>query len=288
MYSEGESNSNSTEFGNRREGLLIINAVLLSKSTSYKTGLQSLNRAIGIMLDSEDPSTTHTRVAWNSLSASVSAVGQLTCLLSHCELRCLRAANAVWLPSLRSMVSPERRHYFDWEGLPTVSQAPVTITCLGAGSEGDRAGSSVCLPLRSLVVEALFKPYLPYMKGIVVEYLRRRTKLTDFRTVPEDAHELEEEIELLERTMYHRQMTSWLEYFRWYVKVQTDPEVNLGEFFTGPVVCKDWRSQKDTDPLFHQYGLLWKAYDWVLQNYTFQPNILGVGEATVREGEGLQ
>lgn len=149
-------------------------------------------------------------------------------------------------------------------------------------------GSSVCLPLRSLVVEALFKPYLPYMKGIVVEYLRRRTKLTDFRTVPEDAHELEEEMELLERTMYHRQMTSWLEYFRWYVKVQTDPEVNLGEFFTGPVVCKDWRSQKDTDPLFHQYGLLWKAYDWVLQNYTFQPNILGVGEATVREGEGLQ
>lgn len=97
--------------------------------------------------------------------------------------------------------------------------------------------------------------------------------------MPDRYHVNPDEVEFLERTMYRRHLSRWLEYLSGYTRVQNDLDLMLSEFFSGPVVSMDLKSiHKKEEPAFHRFGLLWKTIDWVIQHYDLKPFILDSGD----------
>ena len=83
------------------------------------------------------------------------------------------------------------------------------------------------------------RPLNPYLKGSLVEWLRRET-------APKDLHLFPDEARL----------------------------GNVGDFFEAPVVNRSWKTET-TDPQLVRFGLLWKVDDWLaLKGLDFQVPIL--------------
>lgn len=106
------------------------------------------------------------------------------------------------------------------------------------------------------------RPLDPYLRGVLVAFLRERTKPLDIKLFPDlkiDGLEY-----LHEWTVLRAWVKQWLAYVRWYWLTAWSPDVTIQDFFEAPVVNRSWKVKK-TDPQLVQFGLLWKVYDWLAE-----------------------
>lgn len=103
------------------------------------------------------------------------------------------------------------------------------------------------------------KPINPYLKGLIVYWLRNELKPKEIRLIPEELL-FDGEREILERTVIHNWIKMWLKWLSWYNSINLMPDPPLSSFFEAPICSTSWRkSLEDLD--FFKYGLLWKCYD---------------------------
>lgn len=106
------------------------------------------------------------------------------------------------------------------------------------------------------------RPLDPYLRGVLVAFLRERTKPLDIKLFPDlkiDGLEY-----LYEWTVLRAWVKQWLAYVRWYWLTAWSPDVTIQDFFEAPVVNRSWKVKK-TDPQLVRFGLLWQVYDWLAE-----------------------
>lgn len=102
-------------------------------------------------------------------------------------------------------------------------------------------------------------PLNPYLKGQLIEYLRKETAPLQLKLPPEDVSLGESVRDMMEFTVLRGWMKQWLAYLRWYHLKAWSP---LQDFFEAPVVNRSWKIER-TDPSLVRFGLLWRVYDWI-------------------------
>lgn len=116
-------------------------------------------------------------------------------------------------------------------------------------------------------------PLNPYLKGLIVDFLRKELKPKELKLVPEELT-FENQSELLEYTLIHQWMKSWLQYVYWFHTVALNLDPSLVELFDVPLVETSWRGTK-IDKDLYRFGLVWKVYDMVGQRgLSWRPPIL--------------
>lgn len=103
------------------------------------------------------------------------------------------------------------------------------------------------------------RPLNPYLKGLIVEFLRKELKPKELRMVP-DEPTFDGEREILERTVILGWIKMWLKWVSWYYSILLTPDPSLSNFFEAPICATSWKADRD-DVEFIRYGLLWKCYD---------------------------
>lgn len=107
-------------------------------------------------------------------------------------------------------------------------------------------------------------PQAPYLKGVIVDFLRRKLYYRDL-TVPPDELVFDGELEILERTCLRNWMTQWLTWVKWYHMVAMAPDPCLRDLlFDCPVVETKWY-RRNVDHELVTFGRLWKVYDMITE-----------------------
>lgn len=113
------------------------------------------------------------------------------------------------------------------------------------------------LPLEWWIGRGL--PLNPYLKGLIVEMLRKELQPQDIRLVSGDLV-FNGELEILERTLILNWVKQWLKWNYWYFSVALGPDPSIYALFTAPICAIHWkRTQFDADMV--KYGLIWRCYD---------------------------
>lgn len=114
-------------------------------------------------------------------------------------------------------------------------------------------------------------PLDPYLKGLIVDYIRKKVVPVELKLPPENLFPDESHIELLERTLYRNWMEQWLKWNKWYYTVALGPDPTLHDLFNAPIVETTWyRRNRDSDVF--KFGLIWKTYDLV-DKYGLHPKV---------------
>lgn len=101
------------------------------------------------------------------------------------------------------------------------------------------------------------RPINPYLKGLLVERLRRELRPKELRLIPDELV-FDGEREILERTLIYNWVKQWLKWNTWYFTIACKPDPSFAELFTAPICATTWKRS------FYQfvlYGLVWKCYD---------------------------
>jgi len=103
------------------------------------------------------------------------------------------------------------------------------------------------------------KPLNPYLKGKIVDFLRKELKPKEIRLFPEEMV-FDKERDILEHTVIHNWVKMWLKWCSWYYTVALSEDVSLDQLMDVPMCSTTWRrSTKDLDMI--KFGLIWKCYD---------------------------
>lgn len=114
----------------------------------------------------------------------------------------------------------------------------------------------------------------PYLRGLIIEYLRRVLRPRDLQMVP-DLYSFECEIEFLERTMFRQWLKQWLSWVSWYhlTAWASDP-ILVDLLLSCPIVEISWRRRTCNQELV-RFGHLWKIFDMVGRyGVHYRPGIL--------------
>ena len=87
------------------------------------------------------------------------------------------------------------------------------------------------------------QPINPYLKGIIVDRLRKELKPKELRVVPEEVV-FSAEREILERTVIHNWMKQWLKWCHWFFTLALSPNPSLAELVVlcpNVIVTRGWR-----------------------------------------------
>lgn len=106
------------------------------------------------------------------------------------------------------------------------------------------------------------RPLNPYLKGVIIYFLRNEFKPRDLTIAPEQYFAAEAVADFNEWSVLRVWMKSWLKYCKWYFMQALSPEVTIEEFFNAPIVHQKWWCES-TDPQLVRFGILWKVYDMV-------------------------
>ena len=105
-------------------------------------------------------------------------------------------------------------------------------------------------------------PLNPYLKGYIVDLLRKEMRPRDITLVPDQLFKQIGMKDFLEWASLRGCMRTWLKYCHWYYQVAQSPDVNLEDFFKAPIVNRKWKLDRE-EPLVSRFGLMWKIYDLV-------------------------
>ena len=122
------------------------------------------------------------------------------------------------------------------------------------------------------------RPLNPYLRGHLIDYLRKAFKPTDLKLCPPELYNDDCRELLAEITVVKGWVRQWLKYVQWYHTIALDPEVSVEAFFKAPVVTSSWKATRE-DPQLVRFGLMWKLYDEVAKrslNYS-PPALVRVG-----------
>jgi len=131
-------------------------------------------------------------------------------------------------------------------------------------------------------------PLNPYLKGKIIDFLRKELKPKELQLFPEGLV-FDGEREILERTVVRQWMEQWLRWFSWYHITALSEEVTISQLMEVPMCSKSWRRTNEDQNLI-KFGLIWKCYDmgegwdisttprWLLCPY---PNSSGDNEGDV-------
>lgn len=103
------------------------------------------------------------------------------------------------------------------------------------------------------------RPINPYLKGLIIERLRKELKPKELRLFPEEIV-FDGEREILERTVILNWVKQWLRWVSWYYQIAHSPDPSLAEMFSAPICATSWKRSAE-DIQFVRYGFLWKCYD---------------------------
>lgn len=103
------------------------------------------------------------------------------------------------------------------------------------------------------------RPINPYLKGLLVERLRRELRPKELRLIPDELV-FDGEREILERTLIYNWVKQWLKWNTWYFTIACKPDPSFAELFTAPICATTWK-RSSYDSQFVKYGLVWKCYD---------------------------
>jgi len=107
------------------------------------------------------------------------------------------------------------------------------------------------------------RPLNPYLRGVLIDYLRKEMFPKELKVLPSEVIEGSTE-DVLSRTLLRSWVRQWLTYCRWYYVTALSPTVTIQDFFDAPVVNRDWRVTS-VDPELVRFGLLWKLYDLIAE-----------------------
>jgi len=103
------------------------------------------------------------------------------------------------------------------------------------------------------------KPLNPYLRGIIVELLRKELRPKELRLIPKELT-FEGEQDFCEYTLLHNWMKLWLKWVHWYSKVALAPCPSIKELFDAPMISTSWK-RSNFEPEMVKFGLLWRCYD---------------------------
>nr|WOR07594.1 CeaMV1-RdRp [Duamitovirus sp.] len=114
----------------------------------------------------------------------------------------------------------------------------------------------------------------PYLKGVIVDFLRRKLKVKELHLIPDELV-FDGELEILERTCIRNWMSQWLEWLKWYHTVAMAFDPTLQDLLFGcPVVETTWY-RRDVDQTLVRFGYLWKIHDIITKlGVSWVPGIL--------------
>ncbi|KAM3320317.1 hypothetical protein P3S67_007517 [Capsicum chacoense] len=201
------------------------------------------------------------------------------------ETGCVEFAKRFWVKSMQIDLSPVSLRLLlscrTTIGLCSIrNKYPVSVSTLqrlgGAGfrvrsrlfstqsKRWERLKAACCKPNRShpLPLEwwiGRFGNLNPYLKGKIVDYLRRELKPKEIDLFPEEMV-FDKERDILEHTVILNWVKLWLKWCHWYYTVALSEEVSIDEMMDVPMCSTTWkRSNKDFDLI--KFGLIWKCYD---------------------------
>lgn len=121
------------------------------------------------------------------------------------------------------------------------------------------------------------RPLNPYLKGVIIDFLRREMRPLPLSLAPDELFPKPQMHEFLEWSTLRSWVRHWLQYCRWYYSTALDPEVTIEQFFDAPMVNRKWKIDR-VDPQLTRFGVLLKVYDMVaLKGIDFRLPILTEG-----------
>lgn len=103
-------------------------------------------------------------------------------------------------------------------------------------------------------------PLNPYLKGLMINYLRRELRPKEIRLVPGELV-FDGEREILERTVIRNWVAQWLKWVSWYHVVAMSPDATIDQLiYDAPICATSWK-RSEFDPNRFKFGLIWKLYD---------------------------
>lgn len=105
-------------------------------------------------------------------------------------------------------------------------------------------------------------PLNPYLRGVIIDFLRKEMRPRDLRLIPDDVFSRPEDKELFEWSTLRVWVRDWLRYCRWYYGTALNDQVTIEDLFNAPVVNRNVQITR-SDPQLQRFGLLWKVYDMV-------------------------
>jgi hypothetical protein len=115
----------------------------------------------------------------------------------------------------------------------------------------------------------------PYLKGIIWRRLLKALKPKQLVLPPPEVV-FDGESAILEYTLYHNWVKSWLRWLLWYCLLLINPEPSLKDLLSAPMCSTTWKRTMFDDTF--KYGLLWKCYDWCGEMSSTTPLPLGPGK----------
>jgi len=110
------------------------------------------------------------------------------------------------------------------------------------------------------------KPLNPYVKGIIVDLMRKALKPKEITLVPSELT-FEGQRDNFEYTLYRSWLSSWLLWLKWYCVVALSPDPKIEDLLKAPMVETSW-CRRTFDADIYKYGGLWRCYDLVFQKWT--------------------
>lgn len=112
----------------------------------------------------------------------------------------------------------------------------------------------------------------PYLRGLMVEFLRKEMRPRELILFPDELVELEGMKDFIEWSCLRSWVKAWLKYGQWYNSQALSPDVDLESFFSAPIVNRKWNV---TNLDLVRFLLLWKIVDMVaLRGIDYRPPIL--------------
>jgi len=118
-------------------------------------------------------------------------------------------------------------------------------------------------------------PLSPYIKGILVEMLKRKLKPKRLQLPPQDVV-FEGEAAMNEYTFYRNWVESWLQHIRSYYLLFIDGDPSLSKFFEIEICAHSWKRSTFDQQVF-KFGLLWECVDIARSRTVYWQCALGTG-----------
>lgn len=103
------------------------------------------------------------------------------------------------------------------------------------------------------------QPLNPYLRGTIIEMLRKELKPKELRLIPNELS-FEGERDNAEYTLVDNWMKMWLKWLLWYAQVALGPDPSIREMFEAPIVGTSWK-RSNFDSNWFKFGLIWRCYD---------------------------
>lgn len=121
-------------------------------------------------------------------------------------------------------------------------------------------------------------PLNPYLKGKIIDFLRKEFKPKEIRIPPEGLL-FDGEVEICERTVLRGWMEQWLKWNRWYYLVALSDSITIEDLMAAPICATMWY-RKLVNPIT-KFSAIWKCYDMAASWPYYEVNNFIIGPDTV-------